>query len=249
MIESEIAIRTADGEMDIFVCHPEEGGPFPPVILYMDAPGIREELRDMARRIGTVGYYVALPNLYYRTGTEGNYGFDFGRIRVDDGERDKMFAVMRTLSNAGVVADTGPLLDFVRGAAAAAAGPMGCVGYCMSGQYVMAAGAAYADDFAAIASYFGVGIITEAEDSPHRTADRIKGEVYLAFAEQDIWVPPEVLDAMPGMLEGAGIDHRVEIYPDTEHGFAFAQRPAYHKQASERHWERLFSLFDRRLRA
>ncbi|MHA1570132.1 MAG: dienelactone hydrolase family protein [Alphaproteobacteria bacterium] len=249
MIESEIAIRTADGEMDTFVCHPEEGGPFPPVIIYMDAPGIREELRDMARRIGTVGYYVALPNLYYRTGTEGNYGFDPDRIRVDDSEREKLFAVMGILSNAGVVADTGPLLDFVRGAGEAAAGPMGCVGYCMSGQYVMAAGAAYADDFAAIASYYGVGIITEAEDSPHRDAGRIKGEVYLAFAEEDIWVPPEVLGAMQGMLEGAGVAHRVEIYPDTEHGFAFPQRPAYHKQAGERHWERMFALFDRRLRA
>jgi hypothetical protein len=25
----------------------------------------REELKDMARRLGTVGYYVLLPNLYY----------------------------------------------------------------------------------------------------------------------------------------------------------------------------------------
>ncbi len=247
MIETEVMIRTADGEMDAFVCHPEEGGPFPAVVMYMDAPGIREELRDMARRIGTVGYYVVLPNLYYRVGTEGNYGFDPARIRGDDGERDKMLDVMRTLSNAGVVADTGPLLDYVRGQGAAS-GPMGCVGYCMSGQFVMAAGAAYADDFAAIASYFGIGIITEAEDSPHLVADRIKAEVYLAFAEDDPWVPPEVLDAMPGMLSEAGLEHRVEIYPGTEHGFAFSQRPAYHKQAGERHWERLFALFERRLR-
>ncbi len=248
MIETEVAIRTADGEMDAFVCHPEEGGPFPAVVIYMDAPGIREELRDMARRIGTVGYYVVLPNLYYRIGTEGHYGFDVSLTRTDDGERDKMLDAMRTLSNAGVVADTGPLLDHVRGDSAAS-GPIGCVGYCMSGQFVMAAGAAYADDFAAIASYFGVGIITKAEDSPHLKADRIKAEVYLAFAEEDVWVPPEVLDAMPGMLEQAGLEHRVEIYPDTEHGFAFSQRPAYHKQASERHWERLFALFDRKLRA
>ncbi len=63
MREVEIGIQTADGTMDTFICHPEEGGPFPAVIMYMDAPGIREELRDMARRIGTVGYFVVLPNL------------------------------------------------------------------------------------------------------------------------------------------------------------------------------------------
>ena len=34
----------------------------------MDAPAIREELRDMARRLATSGYYVMLPNIYYRSG-------------------------------------------------------------------------------------------------------------------------------------------------------------------------------------
>ncbi len=67
MIERRIEIATADGRMNTFVCHPERGAPHPVIIFFMDAPGIREELRDMARRLGTVGYYVMLPNLYYRS--------------------------------------------------------------------------------------------------------------------------------------------------------------------------------------
>jgi carboxymethylenebutenolidase len=234
--------------MDTFICHPEEGGPFPAVIMYMDAPGIREELRDMARRIGTVGYFVVLPNLYYRSGREGDYGFDLSRIRSDDGERKKMFDLMRTLTNAGVVADTRPILDLLRGENQAAAGPVGCVGYCMSGQFVISVAAAYTDVFAAIASYYGVGIITDAEDSPHLMAGKITGEVYLAFASDDPHVPQSVPDALPEIMSAAGMEHRIEIYPDTEHGFAFPQRPAYNKAAAERHWERMFALFDRRLR-
>ncbi len=66
MIEHHIDITTADGAMNTFVVHPEEGGPFPAVLFYMDAPGKREELHDMARRIAAVGYFVVLPNLYYR---------------------------------------------------------------------------------------------------------------------------------------------------------------------------------------
>ncbi len=248
MREVEIAIQTADGTMDTFICHPEEGGPFPAVIMYMDAPGIREELRDMARRIGTVGYFVVLPNLYYRSGREGDYGFDLSRIRSDDREAKKMFEVMRTLTNAGVVADTRPILDLVRGDDQAAAGPLGCVGYCMSGQFVISVAAAYSDAFAAIASYYGVGIITEAEDSPHLAVGKITGEVYLAFASDDPHVPQSVPDALPEIMSAAGIEHRIEIYPDSEHGFAFPQRPAYNKAAAERHWERMFALFDRRLR-
>ena len=61
MIEQTHDIATKDGAMETFICHPERGGPYPAVLLLMDAPGIREELRDMACRLGTVGYYVLLP--------------------------------------------------------------------------------------------------------------------------------------------------------------------------------------------
>ena len=114
MREYETEVTTVDGQMDVFICHPEENGPHSAIIMYMDAPGIREELRDMARRLGTVGYYVMLPNLYYRSGREGHYGYDLSRIRVDEAEREKMFGVMRTLTNARVVSDTQPLLDYAR---------------------------------------------------------------------------------------------------------------------------------------
>jgi len=109
--QAEIDAGVPGRPLDAFVCHPDEGGPFPPVILYMDAPGMREELRDMARRLGTAGYFVVLPNLYYRTGREGAYGFDLAGTRADGPDRRKMFEVMNTLTNARVVADTGPLLD------------------------------------------------------------------------------------------------------------------------------------------
>jgi len=244
MIEQETTVQTADGQMDMFVCHPEEGGPFPAVVMYMDAPGIREELRDMARRIGTAGYVAVLPNLYYRTGTEGKYGYDLNNVRDSEAELQKMFDVMNTLSNAGVVADTGPLLDYLKAHDQVADGPVGCVGYCMSGQFVMAVGAAH-PQFGAVASFYGVGIITDQDDSPHLNAKDIKGEVYLAFASHDPWVSDDVLKALPGVMADANVNHRIEMYPNSEHGFAFPKRDAYDKPSAERHWERLFALYGR----
>lgn len=214
----------------------------------MDAPGIREELRDMARRIAATGYTVLLPNMYYRIGREDHYGYDRTRTSVDEDERQKMFACMSSLDNAMVVQDTAAMLVFLRGHDAVAAGPLGCVGYCMSGRYVVSVAAAYPDDFAAIASYYGVGIVTDEEDSPHLNAHKIKGELYLAFASDDPYVPAALLDQMPGIFADTGINHRIEIYPDTEHGFAFPERQVYTKAAAERHWERLHALFDRNLK-
>lgn len=249
MKEYEVEIDTGAGKMDTFICHPDENGPHPAVIIYMDAPAIREELRDMARRLGTAGYYVALPNLYYREGREGSYGFDYALLMTDEQQRTRMFELMASLSNKMIVDDTQFLIDTIRNDVAAAAGPIGCTGYCMSGQFVAAVGAAYPDDFAAIASYYGVGILTDKEDSPHLHASKIKGEFYMAFAAQDSYVPQEVLDALPAAMETAGVNCRIEIYPGTEHGFAFPGRPAYNKAAGERHWERMFELFDRNLKS
>ena len=66
MIEENIDIQTANGSMNTFVVFPEEDGPHPVVFFLMAAPGKRDELHDMARRLASVGYFVVLPNLYYR---------------------------------------------------------------------------------------------------------------------------------------------------------------------------------------
>ncbi len=248
MHEYEVEITTDDGVMDTFICHPDEGGPHPAIIMYMDASGIREELRDMARRIATSGYFVILPNLYYRTGREGHYGFDLARIRSDEDQLQNMFKIMNETTNARVVADTKYVLKFIEGEEEATPGQVGCVGYCMSGRIVMSVAAAYPQDFAAIASYYGVGIMTEDENSPHLSADKITAEVYLAFAQRDVYVPEPLLEAIPAALKKAGVNFRMEIYPGTEHGFAFPQRPAYNKLAAERHWQRLLALFARNLK-
>jgi len=74
MIEEIIDIATDDGAMETFICRPERNGPYPAVLMLMDAPGIREELYEMARRVATTGYCVLLPNLYYRAGRDTKFG-------------------------------------------------------------------------------------------------------------------------------------------------------------------------------
>ncbi|MGI9431990.1 MAG: dienelactone hydrolase family protein [Myxococcota bacterium] len=243
MIERELDLETSDGAMNTFVVQPDEGGPHPAILFYMDAPGKREELHDMARRIASVGYFVVLPNLYYRSTRE------FTMERSEGGMK-RMFEMMRTLRNGMVVDDTRTLLAFVDEEAGAREGKVGAVGYCMSGPFVFAAAAAYPERFAATASIYGAGLVTDRDDSPHHTADRIRGEIYFACAEIDRYAPKEQIDALTEHLAKTDVDHRIEWYPGVEHGFAFPERDGiYDKPAAERHWERLFSLFARNLGA
>jgi carboxymethylenebutenolidase len=239
MIEAEIDIQTEGGAMNTFITRPEEGGPHPLIVFLMDAPGKREELHDMARRLGTAGYYVMLPNLYYRRDREFVSGPD---------RRAEMFEHMNSLTNAMVCEDVRACVEYAAADDAAGNGPVGVVGYCMSGPFAFAAAAAFPDRVAAAASLHGVRLCTEALDSPHRDAEKIRGELYFGCAETDEWAPKEMIDALDEHLAGTDVRYRIEWYPGTHHGFVFPLRAGmYEKASAERHWERLFDLFGRNL--
>jgi carboxymethylenebutenolidase len=240
MIERQIEITTKDGRMNTFVCHPERSGPHPAIIFFMDAPGIREELRDMVRRLSSVGYYVLLPNLYYRAGVE-ELGPYVGEVHA--ATRERFMALMRTLTVPMVMDDTDALLAFATADDAASKGPMGCVGYCMSGRYAINAAARHPVRVRAAASIYGTALVSDQPDSPHRALRRTDARLYFGCAETDQYAPMEVIDKVRSEIDNEGVNAEVEIYPGTQHGFAFPQRPVYNKAAAERHWERLFALF------
>jgi carboxymethylenebutenolidase len=243
MIERHLAITTTAGEMNTFICHPERGS-HPVVIFYMDAPGIREELRDMCRRLASVGYYVMLPNLYYRSHVEelGQFiGPEFVLVR------QRAMQLKDSIDTAMVMQDTDALIVSAKADSAASEGPMGSVGYCMSGQYAVSASGRFPDRFKAAASIYGVTLMTERPDSAHLAVRRATAEIYIAFAENDHYVPLEIVEPLREWLREGCVNAEIEVYPGTEHGFAFPQRPAYNRAAAERHWERLFALFRRNL--
>lgn len=242
MREREIAVATADGAMPAFVTHPEEGGPHPAVILYMDALGIREELRDMARRLGTVGYYVMLPNLFWRW---GGPSFDPARLATD-GPDPAMIRLNQSLTHAMCLSDTRALLDLAA-ADPAAREPAGTVGYCMGGRHAYAAAGTFPDRVAAMASLHGGFQVTDRPDSAHLLTRHIRAECYFGFADDDPLTPPDHQRAIAEQCREHAIRARLEIHPGAHHGFTFPTRHCFDKPAAERVWERVFALFRRNL--
>ena len=243
LIESEINVTTKHGSCLSFTAHPDGEGPFPGIILYMDAPGYREELKNMARRIARHGYYCLLPDMYYRYGS-----LRFDTPRRDDPMSNVIKAAWTSLTNAMLVDDTAGLLAHLDAQDTVTPGPVGCVGYCMSGQFVTTLAARYAHRFAATASLYGVKIVTDQPDSPHLLLDQIKGEMLYLFAETDPSVPDTVIPTLQAGLERAGVKHRLKVLPGTQHGFQFPERAAYAAAQSEQAWTMMFDLWDRNLK-
>lgn len=247
MQEKMVDISTRDGTMNTYIYRPDGDGPFPVVIFYMDSVGVREELADMCRRIATVGYYVIMPNMYYRLARYVD--LDANRLR-DPAYADRielLWKLNRSLTNTLVEEDTAEILKFLETEKEASKGKVGMVGYCMSGRYVLRNAGAFADRVGASASVYGARLVTDLPDSAHLVAHKIKGEMYVACAEHDHYITSEDLQKVQKIFDDNKVNGHIEMHPESEHGFAFPTRRIYHKESAERHWERLFALLRRNL--
>lgn len=239
MLEREITVTTPDGEMTTFVFHPEEGGPHPVVLYLMDAPGIRPALRDMASRLATAGYYVVLPHLYYRGGP-------FRELTASDEDLHRRKDLMGQITPTNIVGDAEAILAAVADDPAAGDGPVGAVGFCMSGGLVVSLARALPDRVAAAASIHGAWLVRDGDDSPHLGLDSVEAELHFAWVEDDPVAPPETRTTMVEALEASGVRYTLDVVTGAEHGFAPAGG-RYDRTASERHWERVHSLLRRNL--
>ncbi len=252
MIDKIIDIPTTDGRMDSFVTYPEEGGPFPAVIVLMDIWGLREELFDIARKIAVVGYHVTVPNFWYRRG-KVRYEFrdEKGRMRslntIPKEIQDEMHANMNHVTDAMAMADIGAVLKFL-GGEPVRDGPKGTIGYCLGGRLSLSAAIAFPEHFRACASLHGTSMVSDAPDSPHRSIGKIRGEVYCGYGERDRFTPPQVRDTLETLFrENKNVVFRGRVHMGCDHGYALPDRDVFDKAAANRDWETIFAMYRRQL--
>jgi carboxymethylenebutenolidase len=243
MGKTMVDVPTEDGVADAYLVVPEGAGPFPGVLFFMDAFGLRPRLYEMAERIAEQGYAVLAPNLFYRSARTPVV--DTTNL-ADPEERGKVFGrlmpMMQALDTAAITRDTRGYLDFLAAQEGVAAGPEAIVGYCMGGLNALKAITAYPERIVALASFHGARLATEEPDSPHLQVGRITGEVYFAHADHDHSMPQQDIDRLEAALDASDVRFRSEIYPGAEHGFTMSDTAAYSADAEKRHWEKLFEL-------
>lgn len=241
MTGGEHVIRLADGEADVFLVHPQGAGPWPVVIFYMDAPGIRPELHRMATRLAEAGYCVVLPNLFYREGT----GFRLPADCTDPATpgHERMIGLYLDLPLPAVMADTERLLAWLDTQRAADASRIGTLGYCMSGRFALVAAQRWPERVRAAAAIYGTGLVTEGADSPHLLAAAAPAATYTVFAELDQHAPAAHAGPMREAFAARGRVAEVEVLPGVDHGFGFPERATYDEAAAEHVWRQIFALF------
>jgi carboxymethylenebutenolidase len=239
----QISITTRDGECPVHVFADGSGGSGPAVIYYMDAGGIRPAVLEMAGRLSKAGYVVLLPDLFYRYGAYG----PFDPKEVFKGDfRAIIGPLMATTSNLKAAEDTVALLAYLDTRPDVRGDQVGAVGFCMGGGMAIAAAGTSPDRFAAVVSFHGGNLATDAPDSPHSFASGLKAELYIAAAERDDSYPPAMAERFEHALGDAHVRYRSETYP-AAHGWMNPDFPVYDEPAAEHGWNEMLSFFDRTL--
>lgn len=249
MQTTTVDVPTGDGVADAYLVRPDGDGPFPGVLVFMDAFGLRPRMAEMAETIAARGYVVLVPNLFHR----------FGRAPLvdlsglgDDAQRGALFQqlgpMIGALTPEVVARDTTAYLDCLTGQPDVTPGPVAITGYCMGGTNALRAIEAHPDRIAAAAAFHAGRVVTDAPDSPHLGVGAVTGELYFGHADQDQSMTAEQIETLEKALDAAGITYTSEVYRGARHGYTQSDTPMYDEQATERHWAALFDLLDRTFR-
>jgi carboxymethylenebutenolidase len=245
----DLSIQTPDGEARAFAFTPSGGkAPWPAVLMFMDGVAIRPALFDMAERLASNGYYVLLPDMFWRAGPYDP--IDVKKVFAQgDEERRKTFgALMGSTSPEKAMRDTGAFLDWLAQQPQARAGKVGVTGYCMGGSFSLLAAGTFPQRIAAAAAFHPSNLATDAPNSPHLLAPRIQASVLVAGGDEDQSFDEAQKERLAEALGDADVEATVSIWKGCRHGWVPADTPVHNPEGAERHWRELIALFERTLR-
>lgn len=243
----DVRIPTPDGHSNGSLHVPDGDGPWPGVVMFPDAGGLRETFDQMGARVADLGYVALVPDIYYRAGEWEPFSME--TVFSDEKERARLFGLMSALTNEKIVSDAGAYAAFLLDRPEVSGTAIGTTGYCLGGRMSLVAAGGLGATIAAAASFHGGRLAVEDDPtSPHLAADRIAATVYVAGAQEDNSFTKDQADMLDRALTEAGVDHTVEFY-DAHHGFAVPDNTTYDADAATRHWTALERLYGDRLNA
>jgi carboxymethylenebutenolidase len=247
MSEKRIEAKVGDGVANGRLILASGDGPWPVVLMFPDAGGLRAAMSGMGERLAAGGYAVLQPNPFWRS--EPFAPFDFATVWGNPTERQRLGALIGSMKVEQVMSDTLALLAEAGKDPRVHADRIGTIGYCMGGRLAFQSAERLPELVAAAAIIHGGGLVSDAPESPHRGVGTIRAEVYLAVADQDGSCTPEHQRVLREALDAAGVRYQMELYPAARHGFAVPDFPVFDAAAAEQHWQRVLALFGRVLKA
>lgn len=240
------SVTTADGSCPVTLHTPDGDGPWPGIVMYVDAGGTRQTFREMGDKLASYGYAVLVPDVYHRDG--GWTPFEMTTVFTDESERQRLFSMISKVTPEMMAADAGAFFDYLVSRPEVSGEAFGTTGYCMGGRTSLVVAGRVPERVAAAMSFHGGGLAGEDPGSPHLLADKMRAAVYVGGAENDASFTPDAAETLGKALTAADVEHTIEWYAGA-HGFAVPDNPPYDPAAAQRHWDAMESFFGTHLAA
>jgi carboxymethylenebutenolidase len=246
IVEKDVEIKTLDGTADAALYYPEGKGSWPAVVVWPDVVSLRPVFREMGRRLAAEGYVVLVPNLYYRAKKAPVVESGFNFANPDD--RAKITPLRATVTPEGTDRDAVAYIAFLDSLPQTnKKKKVGTQGYCMGGPLAFRTAGISPGRVAAVASFHGGGLVTDAPTSPHLTLPQSKSEYLICVADNDDKQDPAAKDKLKTALDAAKRPNKIEVYTGAAHGWTVKGSQVYNEPAAEKAWAELLAIYKRAL--
>jgi len=235
LVAGEVKVPAQGGEMPAYRAMPASGSKFPLILVVQEIFGVHEHIRDVCRRLASLGYYAIAPELYARQG-------DASKVADID---TLMSTIVKKVPDVQVMSDLDAAIAYAKSTGSADTSRVGITGFCWGGRIVLMYAAHNLQLKAAVAWY---GPTARPYHPGDKTAIEVAGHVKAAtlglYGGADQGIPADTVEKeFAAIRAGGNRNAQFHIYPDTPHAFFADYRPSYRKAAAEDGWQRAVAWF------
>jgi carboxymethylenebutenolidase len=238
VVSSQVTVPTGSEQMPSHLARPSSGGPYPGLVVVMEAFGLNDHIRNITNRFAAEGFVAIAPNLYFRT-PNNVVGYN---------DLPGAFRLMGSINDEQVVTDMSASIAFLKGQQNVKPS-FGTTGFCMGGRIAFLS-ACRIPEVKATVPFYGGGMVSSRQPGvkpPIEYADGLKAPVLAFFGGKDAFIPLAEVDQFRDTLRKVGKTAEVVLYPDADHGFMCDDRPSHHPVHAKEAWTKAIAFFKQNL--
>jgi carboxymethylenebutenolidase len=209
------------------VARPEEGGPWPGVMVIHEWWGLNDWIREVAAKIAGQGYVVLAVDLYR------------GQVATD---AESAHELMRGVPEDRAARDLQTASEYLRSLKGVQSDRIASVGWCMGGSYSLEAAIVVPDLTACVACYGR--LMTEDE-----TISSLGAPILGIYGEEDGGIPAESVEQFEKQARELGRNVTVYLYEGAGHAFMNPyNKKGYNAKATADAWDKILAFLDKELK-
>lgn len=224
--------------INAYFSRPAAAGRYPGVVVIMEAFGLNDHIKDVARRFAEQGYLAIAPDMYTREGSP------------DATNMDSVIKTMFSVPDAQAVADLEGAISYLK-RQADSNGKAGAIGFCSGGRYTFVLACKSRNLDAAVDS--AGGFIIQDQLTPQRPVSPIDMVPTMScpllglFGEEDGNPSPAHAARMQEELTKHGKTFEFRMYRNAGHAFFADYRPSYRAAAAQDMWHQVLTFYGKHL--